>query len=207
MAFDRRKLASITDGLVECGLGIECGDPDAELELSKFIDGANPELLWRLGRKLLSNDDRRLRRVGIRLLRELPESEYSVSTLLKKRWESDNDPEIQLDYLEAFGFISSNSVIDKVLSFGANSDARVRDAVATALGNQTGNKLDDASKAGLIELAVDPDFEVQFSAIFEIGTWWSFTHDPVLRIAMENFIANSNDARALDYCRSVLLEG
>jgi vesicle coat complex subunit len=76
------------------------------------------------------------------------------------------------------------------MGLAAHEDPGIRYHVATAISNLAAGDLPEESRATLTALARDPDAEVRFSAVFELGTWWQANHDEgieaVLRTALRD---------------------
>jgi HEAT repeat protein len=144
---------------------------------STICDAPEDELLA-AGEKLIRSDAAKQRTLGVRLLRELRQHAGKAASDMAGLLHREQDDGVIYWIASAFGFLDSEPVTNELTSLAKHEDPGVRYHVATALANRSSGELPDESLTALTALAGDPDAEVRFSAVFELGTWWQVSQDP-----------------------------
>lgn len=137
---------------------------------------AAPAALVEAGLRELASDDPARRILGTRLVREAHDPTGAALGALTRAVQVETDTDVLVWVIKAFGFVRSDLVTELLLALVAHPDDQIRYDVATALANC--DVLSEASLDALTRLAVDPDPEVRFSAVFELGACLQTDSDP-----------------------------
>jgi hypothetical protein len=152
------------------------------------------------GRELIASDAARRRILGTRLLRELGEhagqAVAELTWLLDRELDRENDDEVLYWVVSALGFLGGAPVTAGLTGLAAHGDPGIRYHVATALANAGTGELPEESRATLISLAQDPNAEVRFSAVFELGAWWQAAPDARVEAVLRRACRDSDRATA-----------
>lgn len=146
--------------------------------LHSAIGGAPEDELLAAGEELIRSDAANQRILGVRLLRELRQHATKAASDMAGLLHREQDDDVIYWIASAFGFLDSEPVTNELISLAAHDDPGVRYHVATALANRSSGELPGESLTALTVLTGDPDAEVRFSAVFELGTWWQASQDP-----------------------------
>jgi len=152
--------------------------------------------LREIGQQLVLDDEVQRAIVGTRLIRELPGHRADAAELLDRIWTAETSRDLAWWILLAFGFVPGGRAIEKIHASASDSDPAMRDAATAAITQASGAGLSAQSRDILIRLAHDPDPEVQFSALYEIGAWWAETSDPQLLSELRAAAASTDDRLA-----------
>lgn len=140
--------------------------------LQWLIDQVGPDDQLEIGHRLLEGEGARERVLGARLLRETWDRRVGALDLVVGALQRETDDEVLGWLLAAVAFLGDSSALDAVMTFAHHPDTRVRDQVAGAISRCGADERSSSALAALIELADDPEGEVRFSALFELGQWW-----------------------------------
>jgi HEAT repeat protein len=145
--------------------------------LYEVITHTSESELLAAGQRLLSSDDPARRILGIRLIREVKENQAQATYALSQLLSCERNDDVIYWIVSAFGFLKSDSVIDRLRALAHHPDASVRYHVATAVANCATDEIPAESTNVLLGLCHDEDPEVRFSAVFEVGEWWKVKRD------------------------------
>jgi hypothetical protein len=148
------------------------------------------------GEKLIESGAASQRILGIRLLRELRRPARQAAADLARLLRREDDDDVVYWIVSAFGFLRGDLVVGELTGLAAHEDPGIRYHVATAVSNLAADDLPEESRATLTALARDPDAEVRFSAVFELGTWWQANHDERIEAVLRTACSDSGTAVA-----------
>jgi HEAT repeat protein len=154
-------------------------------------DAPEDELLA-AGEELICSGAANRRILGVRLLRELTQHARKAASDMAGLLRHERDDDVIYWIASAFGFLESEPVTNELISLATHEDPGVRYHVATALANRSSGELPDESLTALTALAVDPDAEVRYSAVFELGSWWQASRDPRIETALETALRDGD---------------
>jgi HEAT repeat protein len=159
---------------------------------SVIVAAPEPEL-FAVGMQAVGSEDPRRRILGVRLLREIKQYSEAITIELGRMLAHERDPDVIYWVVGAFGFLKSDSVADQLRALVSHPNTGVRYNVATALANCASSEIPADSMDALLALAGDPNAEVRFSAVFELGAWWKINHNPRIGSALRNAISTDDD--------------
>jgi HEAT repeat protein len=133
-------------------------------------------VLLQVGLPLLRDADPDRRILAVRLLRELDNYKDEIVPALVEALAHETDDVVLSWLVEAFGLTHGGWVTDRLFALADHPDPGVRYAVCGALSAR--RMLSEAARQCLVGLAADPDPEVRFSAVFELGAWMREVPDP-----------------------------
>jgi HEAT repeat protein len=97
----------------------------------------------------------------------------------------EEDDEVIAWLLYALAFLRVEATLSVILSFARHEAAEIREAAAEAISRCSGKELTPAARDALLSLTSDSNDDVRFSAVFELGSWWSSGQtDPQIRDAL-----------------------
>ena len=164
--------------------------------IAGVVTSRAPEWLFQHGMRLLKSETPDERSLGTRLLRELPDpwAQTAGRELVGEELRS-ADPDALSWYVHAVAFLRTSGAMPTLLTFVQHPEAAVREAAAVAISACSAGPLAPEARDALIALAHDPDDEVRFSAIFELGSWWQDgLHDAVIEDSLRRAVEDRNGA-------------
>jgi methionyl-tRNA formyltransferase len=202
---DPRLPGRTTDELVELAVGEwDSGDEWAPY-LAALGWRGTPEVLAAL-EPLAVADDPRARSVAAYVagqlgapVRALPRES---AELLERMGEAEADPRVLAVVAEAFGHLGEPWGLAWLLRMRRHPDARVRDAVASALAGRESPLAVDA----LVELSADRDPEIRDWATFALGTL-AAQDSPALRDALVARLADASPDVRIEAVHGLALRG
>jgi hypothetical protein len=137
----------------------ESGFTATSTTLAGLITSRPESWLRAVGVSLLRSKMPSERILGSRMLRELKSERDSNASLIAEQLRVEDQNSVTVWLLYALAFLHVQSTLPIVLEF--------------AISGCSGESLPPSGRDALLLLAVDANDQVRFSAVFELGRWWT----------------------------------
>jgi hypothetical protein len=151
----------------------ESGFTATSTTLAGLITSRPESWLRAVGVSLLRSKMPSERILGSRMLRELKSERDSNASLIAEQLRVEDQNSVTVWLLYALAFLHVQSTLPIVLEFANHESPEVREAVPDAISGCSGESLPPSGRDALLLLAVDANDQVRFSAVFELGRWWT----------------------------------